>query len=148
MKRSIVERRQIIIAAFFFREICLTGRVDSGVFKSFSIFSSNHFQQMALKIRLQRKGAAHRPVYRMVVAESTARRDGRHVDVIGTYSPKARGQDPEFRINVEKYDEWYAKGARPSDTARTIINRVRRTQVASPVETAEIPVEATETTEA
>ena len=81
---------------------------------------------MALKIRLQRKGAAHRPVYRMVVAESTAPRDGRHVDVIGTYSPKARGNDPEFKIDLAKYDVWYAKGARPTDTARTIINRLRR----------------------
>lgn len=92
---------------------------------------------MALKIRLQRKGAAHRPVYRMVVAESTARRDGRHVDVIGTYSPKAQGNDPEFRIDLAKYDEWYAKGARPTDTARTIANRIRRTQAAAPAETAE-----------
>ncbi|MGB1128294.1 MAG: 30S ribosomal protein S16, partial [Opitutales bacterium] len=44
---------------------------------------------MALKIRLQRHGASHRPFYRMVVTEAAARRDGRFVEVLGTYEPQA-----------------------------------------------------------
>ena len=45
---------------------------------------------MALKIRLQRHGASHRPFYRMVVTEAQARRDGRFVEVLGTYEPQAK----------------------------------------------------------
>lgn len=87
---------------------------------------------MALKIRLQRKGSAHSPVYRLVVAESTARRDGRHVDQLGHYAPKARGRDVEFRIDLERVDHWVSKGAKPTDTARTLINRARREAQAAP----------------
>ncbi|WOO41517.1 30S ribosomal protein S16 [Rubellicoccus peritrichatus] len=94
---------------------------------------------MALKIRLQRKGAAHRPVYRVVVAESTCRRDGRHVEVLGHYSPKAQGSDPKHRVDLERYDYWYSKGARPTDTARTLVNRIRREKAA---EAAAVPAEA------
>ncbi len=81
---------------------------------------------MALKIRLQRFGAAHTPVYRMVVAESTARRDGRHVEVLGHYSPKARGQEVEYKFKLDRVDYWVSQGAKPTDTARTLINRARR----------------------
>ena len=45
---------------------------------------------MALKIRLQRHGASHRPFYRMVVTEALARRDGRFVEVLGTYEPQGK----------------------------------------------------------
>lgn len=109
---------------------------------------------MALKIRLQRKGAAHRPVYRVVIAESTSPRDGRHVEVLGHYSPKAKGRDPEYRINLERYDYWYGQGARPTDTTRTLVNRARREQAAAEaaapaaeatVPVAEVAVPATET---
>ena len=46
---------------------------------------------MALKIRLQRCGAKHNPAYRVVVAEASARRDGRSVEVLGFYNPIAKG---------------------------------------------------------
>lgn len=79
-----------------------------------------------LKIRLQRKGTRNRPVYRLVVAEASARRDGRHTEVLGHYAPCARGQDPEYSLDLERIDHWIKMGARPTDTARTLINRVRR----------------------
>ncbi len=81
---------------------------------------------MALRIRLQRHGASHSPVYRMVVTESSHRRDGRHAEVIGHYNPKARGQDTELNLKLERVDYWLGVGAQPSDTARTLINRARR----------------------
>ena len=52
---------------------------------------------MALKIRLQRHGASHRPFYRMVVTEALARRDGRFVEVLGTYEPQAKRAGDELR---------------------------------------------------
>ncbi|MGF1452516.1 MAG: 30S ribosomal protein S16 [Opitutales bacterium] len=79
-----------------------------------------------LKIRLQRKGTRNRPVYRLVVAESTSRRDGRHNEVLGHYAPVARGADPEYAIRLDRVDYWQSVGAQPTDTARTLINRARR----------------------
>lgn len=81
---------------------------------------------MALKIRLQRGGSAHNPVYRIVVAENTARRDGRFVEVLGTYAPKARGNDPEYRVKLERVDHWIGVGAKPTDTAAALIRRARK----------------------
>ncbi|MEM8550688.1 MAG: 30S ribosomal protein S16 [Verrucomicrobiota bacterium] len=81
---------------------------------------------MALKIRLQRHGAAHAPVYRMVVTEARHRRDGRHAENLGQYNPKARGQDKELNLKLDRIEYWLGVGAQPSDTARTLINRARR----------------------
>ncbi len=81
---------------------------------------------MALKIRMQRGGSAHNPVYRIVVAESSSPRDGRFVEVLGTYAPKARGQDPEHRIKLDRVDYWKSVGATPSDTVADIIRRARK----------------------
>lgn len=86
---------------------------------------------MALKIRLQRHGAAHAPVYRIVVAEADARRDGRFVELLGFYNPKARGQDLEYRMKIERVDYWLGVGAQPTDTVRSLINRHRREQPAA-----------------
>lgn len=81
---------------------------------------------MALKIRLQRHGSRHAPVYRVVVAESLSRRDGRHNEVLGHYNPKARGKDIELKLDLERVDHWIKNGAKPTDTARYLINRTRR----------------------
>ena len=89
---------------------------------------------MALKIRLQRKGTRNAPVYRMVVAESTYARDGRFVELLGTYAPRARGQDPEVSINLERIDYWLGVGALPTDTAKDLIRKTRKLQPAVAVE--------------
>ena len=81
---------------------------------------------MALKIRLQRGGTSHRPRYRVVVAEATARRDGRFVEILGQYNPQARGQEKELNLKLDRIDYWRSVGAKPTDTARTLINRYRR----------------------
>jgi small subunit ribosomal protein S16 len=81
---------------------------------------------MALKIRLQRKGTRHAPVYRMVVAESTYTRDGRFVEILGTYAPQARGQDVESSLKLDRVDYWIGVGAKPTDTASDLIRKARR----------------------
>ncbi len=80
---------------------------------------------MALKIRLQRHGSVHNPMYRLVVAESTSRRDGKFVENLGLYNPRARGKDVETQINVERADYWLGVGALPTDTAKTVIKKAR-----------------------
>ncbi len=57
---------------------------------------------MALKIKLQRGGATHNPIYRIVVAEARGRRDGRFVEKLGTYIPRAQGQQIELTLDVER----------------------------------------------
>lgn len=76
---------------------------------------------MALKIRLQRYGAKHNPTYRVVVAESSMRRDGRSVEVLGFYNPIAKGKTEKVKLNVERADYWISNGAKPTDTARHLL---------------------------
>lgn len=85
-----------------------------------------NFTDMALKIRLQRHGASHRPYYRMVVTEAAARRDGRFVEILGSYEPQAKHSDEELKLKLDRVDYWHSKGARPSDTAASLIRKARR----------------------
>lgn len=80
---------------------------------------------MALRIRLQRHGSVHNPVYRVVVAESSRACGGKFVENLGIYNPRARGKDPETQINLERADYWMSVGALPSDTAKTVIKWAR-----------------------
>ncbi|MDR1456927.1 MAG: 30S ribosomal protein S16 [Puniceicoccales bacterium] len=85
---------------------------------------------MAVKIRLQRQGRAHRPLYRVVVAEASSRRDGRFIEDIGNYNPSPRGQERELVLNLERADYWVGVGAQPTDTVRALISRARRCAIA------------------
>ncbi len=73
-----------------------------------------------VKIRLKRMGRKKLPVYKIVVAESMSKRDGRAVDILGTYNPKSK----ELQIDVEKVKEWLAKGAQPTDRVAALLKRV------------------------
>lgn len=94
---------------------------------------------MALKIRLTRVGAIHQSHYRVVVAETRSRRDGAPVEFLGTYNPRAKGE--QLKLNLERIDYWLGKGAKPSDTLHAMINRARRAAAAAPAAPA-APVEA------
>jgi small subunit ribosomal protein S16 len=74
-----------------------------------------------LAIRLRRTGTTKRPHYRVVVADSRARRDGRFVEILGHYDP--RQEPPELKIDAERASYWIARGARPSDTVRSLLKR-------------------------
>ena len=93
---------------------------------SFSKFQYLIFSIMALKIRLQRHGASHRPFYRMVVTEALARRDGRFVEVLGTYEPQAKRATDELSVKLDRVDYWKSVGAKPTDTAASLIRKARR----------------------
>jgi small subunit ribosomal protein S16 len=80
---------------------------------------------MAVKIRLQRQGRTHRALYRVVVAEASARRDGRFIEDLGNYNPSPRGKEQELVLNLERVNYWVSVGAQPTDTVRSLIRKVK-----------------------
>lgn len=72
-------------------------------------------------IRLARGGAKKRPFYQVVVADKRASRDGRHIERIGFFNPLARGQEEYFRIDLDAYNAWVAKGAQPSERVAELV---------------------------
>ena len=78
-----------------------------------------------IKIRLQRHGAKHAPFYRMVVARSQSRRDGKFIEVLGTYNPQAHTREEELKLKIERIDHWLGVGAQPTDTAKSLIRQSR-----------------------
>src|SRR5215471_17200577 len=90
---------------------------------------------MAVSIRLRREGAKNRPYYRVVVADSRSPRDGKFIEIIGTYDPKQTGQNSSF--NVERAEYWINKGAQPSDTVRSLIKKQKKIGTVEPATEAE-----------
>ena len=74
---------------------------------------------MAVKIRLTRLGDKKAPFYRVVVADSTSPRDGKYIDLLGTYNPLTN--PAEIKIDNEKAQKWLKNGAQPTETAKTIL---------------------------
>lgn len=76
---------------------------------------------MAVKLRLQRHGSKKRPFYRLVAADSRNKRDGRYLEIIGTYNPLT---DPvSVKIDVEKAEKWLSVGAKPTDTVKNLFKK-------------------------
>jgi small subunit ribosomal protein S16 len=74
-----------------------------------------------LSIRLRRTGTTKRPFYRVVVADSRAWRDGRFVETLGHYDP--RRTPAVVKIDAERAQYWISKGARPSETVRSLLKK-------------------------
>lgn len=75
---------------------------------------------MAVRMRLMRMGKKKQPMYRVVVVDGRAPRDGRYIEQIGRYEPL---HDPSIvEIDNEKAAAWLAKGAQPSDTVEKLLN--------------------------
>ena len=74
---------------------------------------------MAVKIKLKRLGKIRAPYYRIVIADSRTKRDGRAIEEIGKYHPKA---EPSFiEVNSERAQHWLSVGAQPTDPVRKIL---------------------------
>ena len=83
---------------------------------------------MALRIRLARYGAKKRPYYRIVVANSEAPRDGRFLEIIGTYDPR---QEPaQVTVKEELLSLWMSRGAKPTDTVASLLKRQKAASAA------------------
>lgn len=76
---------------------------------------------MAVKMRLKRMGAKKAPFYRIVVADSRSPRDGKFIELIGTYNPLVA--PAEIKINESLALEWLNKGAIPTDTVKNILSK-------------------------
>jgi small subunit ribosomal protein S16 len=74
-------------------------------------------------IRLARGGAKKRPFYNLVVADSRRARDGRFVEKIGFYNPKAPEGQERLRIDRERLTYWKSKGAQMSDTVARLVKQ-------------------------
>jgi len=76
---------------------------------------------MAVKIRLARHGATKRPFYRIVVADSECKRDGRYLENVGTYNPLTN--PAEVTLKTERVQYWLQQGAIPTDTVKTLLKK-------------------------
>lgn len=71
-----------------------------------------------VKIRLTRMGDHKNPIYRIIVADSRSPRDGRFIEVVGTYDPHL---EEGLKLDVEKAKKWLSNGAQPTDTVRALL---------------------------
>ncbi|RJX30053.1 MAG: 30S ribosomal protein S16 [Desulfurivibrio sp.] len=76
---------------------------------------------MAVRIRLTRMGKKKKPFYRIVVANSESKRDGKFLEVVGTYDPMQ--QPAAITIHKDKLQKWLDQGAQPTDTVKNILKK-------------------------
>jgi len=75
---------------------------------------------MAVKLRLQRFGAKKKPMYRLVAADSRVKRDGKYLEIVGTYNPLTK--PATVRIDEEKARKWLDEGAQMTDTVKNLFS--------------------------
>lgn len=81
---------------------------------------------MAATIRLSRVGGHKNPYYRIVVANERRARDGRFLEILGTYHPVHKGKEVEVNLKQERLDHWLKAGALPSETVGQILARAKQ----------------------
>ncbi len=79
-------------------------------------------------VRLARGGAKKRPFYNMVVADSRCRRDGKFIERLGFYNPRATGGEESLRIQMDRLNHWQSQGAQLSDTVSRLAKQFARQQ--------------------
>ncbi|PIR20668.1 MAG: 30S ribosomal protein S16 [Deltaproteobacteria bacterium CG11_big_fil_rev_8_21_14_0_20_47_16] len=77
---------------------------------------------MAVKIRMARYGAKKNPQFRIVVADSECPRDGKHLEILGTYDPKKTEQKVTWKA-PDRVKYWLSKGAKPSETIQSLLKQ-------------------------
>jgi small subunit ribosomal protein S16 len=82
-----------------------------------------------VRIRLRRVGTKNTPAYRVVIADGRSPRDGRFIELVGTYDPK-KATDP-FKLKLDRIEHWLQKGAQPSETVRSMIKKARQAATAA-----------------
>ena len=94
-----------------------------------------------VRIRLRRMGAKRQPYYRVVVADSESPRDGRFLEIIGSYNPRV--DPPAIDIKADRVAHWLSVGAKPSDSVVKLLTKVgipaSAKAAAAAVETAPVP---------
>ena len=76
---------------------------------------------MAVVLRMTRRGSKKKPFYRIVAADSRSPRDGRFLEMLGTYDPLKT--EDNIKVDAEKINSWINKGARPSQTVASLLKK-------------------------
>ncbi len=74
---------------------------------------------MAVKLRLARVGSKKNPIYRVVAADSRAKRDGKFIEIVGRYNPRTEPSTIEF--DEDRVRDWLGKGAQPTGTVARLL---------------------------
>ena len=94
---------------------------------------------MAVKLRLMRMGKKKQPTYRVVAADSRSPRNGRFIEILGTYDPR---HDPSLvKIDTAKANDWISKGAQPTETVARLL-KVAEAQPAEVADATDAPADA------
>ena len=73
---------------------------------------------------MRRVGAKNAPVFRIVVADGRSPRDGKFIELLGTYQPRKKGDN--FKLDMERANYWLSKGAQPSETVASFIKKANK----------------------
>ena len=76
---------------------------------------------MAVVLRMTRRGAKKKPIYRIVAADSRRPRDGKFLEMVGTYDPLK--SENNIKVDAEKVTSWIKKGAKPSQTVASLLRK-------------------------
>jgi len=79
-----------------------------------------------VSIRLARGGSKRRPFYHVVVSDNKSPRDGRYIERLGFFNPKATGEEESLRLDSDRIDYWVSKGAQPSDRVSSLIKQASK----------------------
>jgi small subunit ribosomal protein S16 len=82
---------------------------------------------------MKRVGAKNAPVFRIVVADGRSPRDGKFIELVGTYQPRKKGDN--YTLNLERVKYWLSKGAQPSETVASFIKKSTKALSSAPVGT-------------
>ena len=78
---------------------------------------------MAVVIRLRREGAKNRPFYNVVVADKRSPRDGKFIELIGSYDPVGKNQEKQLKL--DRVEHWVGQGAKLSDTVKSLVQKAK-----------------------
>ncbi|MCS7237936.1 MAG: 30S ribosomal protein S16 [Thermoguttaceae bacterium] len=78
---------------------------------------------MAVRIRMKKMGRRHRPFYRICIMDARTPRDGREIEVVGTYDPMVRDEDARVKFNLERVSYWLSVGAQPTEKVAILLKK-------------------------
>ena len=83
-------------------------------------------------IRLRKAGCTNKPSFRLVAADSRSPRDGRFIEILGSYDPKKKGVN--YALKMDRIEYWQSQGATISETAASLIRRARKAAASAAAE--------------
>jgi len=78
---------------------------------------------VAVRLRMKRMGRRHRPFYRICVMDARAPRDGREIEVVGTYDPMVRDVDARVQLKLDRVAYWLSVGAQPTEKVAILLKK-------------------------